>query len=72
MEPDTGHVWVTPKTRELFRFAPDEELNYESFFKVIHPEDRERVHQAVQQALQSGENLLAITGSYFPTEASDG
>jgi formate hydrogenlyase transcriptional activator len=57
MEADTGHVWVTPKTRELFLFAPDEELNYESFFKVIHPEDRERVHQTVQQALRSGENF---------------
>ena len=59
MEPETGHVWVTPKTRELFHFAPDEELNYESFFKVIHPEDRERVHQTVQETLQSGENLLS-------------
>ena len=58
MELETGHVWVTPRTRELFHFAPDEELNYESFFKVIHPEDREWVHQAVQQALQSGENLI--------------
>jgi formate hydrogenlyase transcriptional activator len=57
LDPDTGHVWVTPRTRELFLFAPDEDLNYESFFKVIHPEDRERVHQAVQQALRSGENL---------------
>jgi PAS domain-containing protein len=26
MEPDTGHVWVTPRTRELFLFAPDEEF----------------------------------------------
>ena len=57
MELDTGRVWVTPITRDLFRFAPDEDLTYESFFKVIHPEDRERVHQAVQKALQSGENL---------------
>jgi PAS domain S-box-containing protein len=57
MESDTGHLWVTPRTRELFLFAPDEELNYESFFNVIHPEDRERVHQAVQQALRSRENL---------------
>jgi formate hydrogenlyase transcriptional activator len=24
---------------------------------MIHPEDRERVHRAVQQAIQSGENL---------------
>ena len=26
MEIDTEYVWVTPKTRELFHFAPDEEL----------------------------------------------
>lgn len=58
MELGSGHVWSTPKTRELFHFDPDEELNYESFFKVIHSENRERVNQAVQQALQSGENLV--------------
>jgi PAS domain S-box-containing protein len=57
MEPENGHIWVTPKTRELFHFAPHEQLNYESFFKIIHPEDRERVKLAVRQALQSGENL---------------
>jgi len=57
MEPDTGHVWVTPKTRELFLFASDEDLNDESFFEAVYPEDRERVNQAVQQALQSGKNL---------------
>ena len=57
MEPETGHVWVTPKTRELFHFAPDEELKYRSFFQVIHPEDRERVKLAVQQAIRSGEPL---------------
>jgi formate hydrogenlyase transcriptional activator len=57
MEPDTGYVWVTPKTRELFLFAPDDELNYESLFKGIHPEDRDRVKQAVQQAVQAGEYL---------------
>jgi len=57
MEVDTGYVWVTPKTRELFHFAPDEELHYETFLKVIHPADREPVDRAVQKALQSGEEL---------------
>jgi PAS domain S-box-containing protein len=57
MEIDTRKVWVSAETRELFHFAPDEELNYESFLRVIHPEDRERVNQAVQQALDSGEKL---------------
>ncbi len=58
MEIETGEVWGSEKTRELFHFAPDEKLNYERFLKVIHPEDRERVHQEVRQALESGENLL--------------
>jgi formate hydrogenlyase transcriptional activator len=57
LEPDSGYVWVTPKTRKLFHFTPDEELNYESFFKVIHPDDNEQVKQAVQQTIQSGEDL---------------
>ncbi len=57
MDLDTESVWVSPKTRELFHFAPDEDLTYRSFFKVIHAEDGEKVDLAVQQALQSGENF---------------
>jgi formate hydrogenlyase transcriptional activator len=57
MEVDTKKVWVSPKSRDLFHFAPDEEITYESYFKVIHPDDRERVHQDVQHAIQSGESL---------------
>ena len=57
MDLGTGHVWVTPKTRELFHFAPNAGLNLESFYDVIHPEDRNQVKQAVQQAIQSGEYL---------------
>ena len=53
----SGRVWVTPKTRELLHFAPEEALNYETFLKAIHPEDRQRVDQEVQQVLQSGEKL---------------
>ncbi len=57
MDVDTSKVWVSPKSRELFHFAPDEEIRYESYFRKIHPEDRGRVHQDVQRALRSGENL---------------
>jgi formate hydrogenlyase transcriptional activator len=55
MTPQTGHVWVTPKTRELFHFKPDEALNHENFFRVIHHQDRERVILAVLQAVESGQ-----------------
>jgi PAS domain S-box-containing protein len=58
MDVDTKKVWVSPKSRELFHFDPDEEITYESYFRVIHPEDRDRVNQVVQHALRSGEPLL--------------
>ena len=58
MEVETSKVWVSPKSRELFHFSPDEEINYESYFMMIHPEDRDRIHQEVQHSLQSGESLL--------------
>jgi formate hydrogenlyase transcriptional activator len=57
LESDTVNVWVTPKTRELFHFTPDEALNYDRFIKAVHPEDRDRLHQVLQQALQSGEKF---------------
>jgi PAS domain S-box-containing protein len=57
MDMHTQKVWVTPKLRELFNFTSDEEVSYESFFKVIHPEDREVVHKAVEQALHNKEIL---------------
>jgi PAS domain S-box-containing protein len=58
MSEDTGQVWATDEIRELFGFSPHEELHFESFLGRIHLEDRERVHQTVQQAMQSGEELV--------------
>ena len=52
-----GSVWISPKSRELFHFSPDEEITYERYFRAIHPDDRDHVHQEVQHALKSGENL---------------
>jgi len=57
MEVDTKKVWVSPKSRELFHFALDEEIHYESYFRVIHPQDRDRVNQEVQLSLRTGEPL---------------
>jgi PAS domain S-box-containing protein len=54
----TGQVWATDEIRELFGFPPHEELNFESFLRRTHPEDRERVQRTVQQCMQSGEELV--------------
>jgi formate hydrogenlyase transcriptional activator len=58
MSADTWQVWATDKIRELFDFPPHEELRFKSFLGRIHPEDREWVHQTMQQAMQSGEELI--------------
>ncbi len=58
MEVDAGNVWATEKNRELFYLAPEEEIKYESFFRVIHPDDHELVHRALQEALRSGDEFL--------------
>jgi two-component system, LuxR family, sensor kinase FixL len=57
MEPLTGRVWVTPRIREMFHFAADEELSFDSFLRVIHPDDRDAVHQAVQRSLETNTGL---------------
>jgi len=57
MEADSGSVWVTPRTRALYQFAEDEDLNYNSFERKIDPVDRDRVLQEVEAAIESGDPL---------------
>ncbi len=54
IEPGSDRAWVTNRIRELFQFVPEEKLTYQSFLQRIHPEDRKRVQDAVQHALESG------------------
>ncbi|HME31582.1 MAG TPA: DUF2784 family protein [Terriglobales bacterium] len=53
-EAETGHIWATEKTYELFGLSPDKEMNLDKFLALVHPEDRIRVRQAIQQAMRSG------------------
>jgi PAS domain S-box-containing protein len=47
-------IWLTDKGRALFGFAPSEKLDFDRFRSVLHPEDRERVLQAVDNTLRTG------------------
>ena len=42
--------WMNDKGRDLFGFAPDEPLSREAFLERVHPEDRSRVDEAIQDA----------------------
>ncbi|HET6489070.1 MAG TPA: sigma 54-interacting transcriptional regulator [Syntrophales bacterium] len=57
MNVDTGSIWATDKLRELFRFEPDEELNFESFMDRIHPDDRDPVRESIRQSMKAWELL---------------
>src|SRR6058998_2493532 len=45
---------VTEKWRKLFGFAESEPVKFDQLLKVVHPEDRERMKQTVQEMLEDG------------------
>src|SRR5438094_630639 len=47
-------LWVTEKWRRLFGFAESEPVNFGQLLQVVHPEDRERMKQTVQDMLEHG------------------
>src|SRR5713101_2463513 len=60
-----NELWVTKKWRRLFGFAESEPVNIGRLLQVVHPEDRERMQQVVQQMFEHGggeyENEYRIT-----------
>jgi formate hydrogenlyase transcriptional activator len=53
----TGNFWATDKARELFGYAKDEEINFETLLHTIHPDDREHVRGAVEQSIRGKANF---------------
>jgi two-component system sensor kinase FixL len=49
-------VW-SAATRQLFGFSSAYPVSYDLFLSLIDPQDRDRVAQAVQRAIESGDNL---------------
>jgi PAS domain S-box-containing protein len=47
-------LWVTEKWRRLFGFAESGPMNFDRLLEVVHPEDRERMKQLVQQMFEHG------------------
>src|SRR5947207_3692884 len=47
-------LWVTEQWRKLFGFAESEPVNFDRLLQVVHPEDRERIKQRVQQMIEHG------------------
>ena len=52
---NTDEFWMTSETREMFGFSLQEDISFEQFVQVVHPDDREPVQSIVRQAVESGE-----------------
>jgi PAS domain S-box-containing protein len=51
-DPTTGHLSWDERCKALFGLPPDAEVkDYDTFLSALHPDDRERAHQLVLQAL---------------------
>jgi len=55
----SGRIRTTEKAKEFFGFAPDRELDLESFMNIVHPEDREKLRLTMEEAVRSGEDIGA-------------
>jgi PAS domain S-box-containing protein len=55
----TGEFVWSEKCREIFGVSPEGPLTYEVFIGMIFPEDRERVDQAVAEALKEKKDYAA-------------
>ena len=49
--PLTGELVWSGRCKEIFGFAPDQEVTYAQFLEAVHPEDRALTDAAVAQAL---------------------
>jgi len=50
----TNKIFTTPKCNELFEIPAHEIFTYQSFLKIVHPEDIERVQAALQESQING------------------
>jgi len=52
----TNQYWATAQALQLFELPPDYELDLNTFINLVHPEDREKVKQAIRTASQSNDD----------------
>ena len=52
-------IWITDKGRALFGFGASEKLDLDRFKNVLHPEDRQRVLEALENTLRTGADYEA-------------
>ncbi len=57
LDVNTWRLWATDKARELFGIDPDAVLTFDKFLEYLHPEERGRIREIVQQHIASGTEI---------------
>ena len=52
---DTGVFWVTDKARAIFGWAPEDVVTLERLRSSVHPDDRDRVREAIERSVAAAE-----------------
>jgi formate hydrogenlyase transcriptional activator len=52
-----GEMWMTDTGRELLGFMPAEEITFDRFLEVVHPEERDQIHEIVERAYATKEEV---------------
>jgi len=55
LDTQSGEIWATAKTRELFALAPGRGLRLVDFLERVHLHDRARLEQLIEAALHSND-----------------
>jgi PAS domain S-box-containing protein len=50
-------IWATDRARDIYGVPYDDKLNLQRFLACLHSEDRERVNNVIQEALQFGSDF---------------
>jgi PAS domain S-box-containing protein len=59
----------TDRYKNIFGVDPDPEMSYDDFLKSVHPEDREKVINATQRAMQYGEDFKVELRTIWPDKS---
>lgn len=59
----------TDRYKNIFGTEPDPEMSYNDFLKSVHPEDREKVNNATQRAMQYGEDFKVELRTIWPDKS---
>lgn len=62
----TGEIIWSDRNREMFGLPPGTKVTYDVFMKALHPDDRERIDQAVRNTLEKGEKYDVEMRAVWP------